>query len=257
MKKLLVNVNRCIRSIPNLGPWAVCKLAFAMSFPVPVKIRPQKNLPPVLVRGRTSDTKILYSIFARDDYPAFSGEGFDTIIDCGANVGFSTIYFHSIYPSANIIAIEPDRSNFEQLRKNTKHLKSIELIEAGVWSKDTNLFCTNPDAADWAFEFEECESASESTVRAIGIANLFEGLSPRQRVCIKLDIEGAEKKLFQNDPSWLARVDLLYIEIHGCWKEVFDALSNYNYRVLSNGNNLMIELEHDTEPGTQPNQISA
>ena len=42
------------------------------------------------------------------------------IIDCGANIGLSTIYFKQICPTAKIIAFEPDSTSFTILTKNIK-----------------------------------------------------------------------------------------------------------------------------------------
>lgn len=38
----------------------------------------------------------------------------------GANVGFSTILFKMLWPEAVVVALEPDSSNFEQLKINTQ-----------------------------------------------------------------------------------------------------------------------------------------
>src|SRR5438067_1966451 len=40
------------------------------------------------------------------------------IIDCGAHIGLSTIYFKRICPTATIIAFEPDDRNFNLLKQN-------------------------------------------------------------------------------------------------------------------------------------------
>ncbi len=40
------------------------------------------------------------------------------IIDAGANVGFASLWFLQRFPNTEIIAIEPESSNCEMLKKN-------------------------------------------------------------------------------------------------------------------------------------------
>ena len=51
---------------------------------------------------------------------------------------------------------------------------------------------------------------------------------------LKIDVEGAERAIFERKPAWLSRVRALLIETHdqfvpGCSQAVFDALSSYQY----------------------------
>jgi predicted O-methyltransferase YrrM len=40
------------------------------------------------------------------------------VIDCGANIGLSAKYFSLEFPNARIIAIEPEKENMAQARRN-------------------------------------------------------------------------------------------------------------------------------------------
>ena len=60
------------------------------------------------------------------------------IIDCGANIGLTSIQFASNFPTCKIIAIEPDRNNFELLKTNTLN-KNITSIHKAIWSIITTL----------------------------------------------------------------------------------------------------------------------
>src|SRR5205809_677357 len=44
--------------------------------------------------------------------------GIPVIVDAGANIGAATILFHSQFPEAHIVAIEPEPGNFAILSKN-------------------------------------------------------------------------------------------------------------------------------------------
>src|SRR5207245_9100674 len=60
------------------------------------------------------------------------------ILDCGAHLGLATIYWKTLFPSAEITAFEPDPEAFGMLQRNCKifKLENVDLINAAVWTKD-------------------------------------------------------------------------------------------------------------------------
>ena len=42
------------------------------------------------------------------------------IIDAGANVGYSALYFASLFPGVCVLAVEPDRTSFEILARHAR-----------------------------------------------------------------------------------------------------------------------------------------
>ena len=56
------------------------------------------------------------------------------IIDCGANMGLSVYYFSKTYPSAKIIAFEPDETVLKVLENNIlfQNIKNVQLIKKAV-----------------------------------------------------------------------------------------------------------------------------
>ena len=67
------------------------------------------------------------------------------IIDCGANIGMSIIYVKQKYPSAEILAFEPDDSNFSLLEKNISSFgySGVQLHRKAVWDTNTVLKFSN------------------------------------------------------------------------------------------------------------------
>lgn len=64
---------------------------------------------PVFLSNYQADVTTLFQVFFAKEYklpqdlsPAF-------IIDCGANIGLSAIFFANAFPGATIIAVEPDK----------------------------------------------------------------------------------------------------------------------------------------------------
>jgi len=57
------------------------------------------------------------------------------IVDCGANVGYSTVYFLTRYPRAKVIAVDPDPDNYALLEANVAPYGArCRPIRSAVWS---------------------------------------------------------------------------------------------------------------------------
>src|SRR6478735_3004416 len=83
------------------------KLSFLKK--VPFWINGQK----IYLRPRHTDYAILNQIFVDKQYlPNHSLSNVKVILDAGANIGLSALYFHQRFPDARIICLEPEEQNF-------------------------------------------------------------------------------------------------------------------------------------------------
>ncbi len=75
----------------------------------------------------------------------------DRIIDAGANVGFTSLYFAHYFPTAAILAFEPNPSTYSRLVRNIKinELKSVTPIEEGIWKRKGFLRPDNTFRERW------------------------------------------------------------------------------------------------------------
>ena len=169
----------------------------------------------------------------------------ELIIDGGANIGMSALYFARRFPKASILAIEPDPANCALLQHNTRDQKGVEAIQAGLWSQSGHLRIKDRSADANAFQVEWTESPTADSMPAVSIAELLEK-SGRQTIDIlKLDVEGAEKELFQSGyDAWLPKTKLLIVELHdrmvpGCSKALFEAISRYDFDCETRWENLI------------------
>lgn len=178
------------------------------------------------------------------DYFKASGPGHKlNILDAGANVGYTSVYFKSLFPDASVIAIEPDGSNFACLKTNVElnNLKDVNLVKAGLWYANAWLVVTNTfrDKLEHAFTVEE--SATESTLKGLKITDLIAEQGWKHIDILKMDIEGTEAKLFNKDidlVNFLPHVKLFVIEIHDefkCRKEIMSIFSANNFSTVDFG----------------------
>jgi FkbM family methyltransferase len=152
------------------------------------------------------------AIFDQGIYRFAAGTDRPTIIDCGANIGMSVMYFKSLYPVANIIAYEPDETNFDLLQKNVtaNSLQSIDLHREAVWIKNgTILFDANESEASRISE-------NKKDAREVTCIRLADELEKHPLIdFLKIDIEGAEYEVMKDCAPFLNRVQNMFLEYHG------------------------------------------
>ena len=74
-------------------------------------------LHPVRLRVRTTDIGMCHEILIKRSYRNDLPAAPEVIIDAGANIGLTSIFFANEYPNARIIAIEPEASTTRCARK--------------------------------------------------------------------------------------------------------------------------------------------
>jgi len=166
------------------------------------------------------------------------------IIDGGANIGIFGVMCRSFFPEAKIIAIEPEKSNFVVLQKNTRG-DGVICLNCALWSKEENLSLHRPVYPDTETAFYCCQGRDDSgdAIRGLGIKELMVKYRLTRIDLLKLDIEGAERTLFSEGcEDWLNYTDIIIIETHdrffpGCQEAVGNALQSDFIRYLDYGEN--------------------
>jgi FkbM family methyltransferase len=187
---------------------------------------------PVSLRKGTTDYHAFYQILLHDQYNFKFPIVPVTIIDGGANIGLASLIFKNRYPESIIVAVEPDYGNFAQLVNNIKSYKNIHPVRAGLWPKKAFLNITNKYGyGDWGMVTEEVSEETEGTIDTITIPEIMEQFHFSTIDLLKLDIETAEKELFENNYEiWLPKVKIIVIELHdlfckGTGRSFFNAIT--------------------------------
>lgn len=202
-------------------------------------------LSPLFLRVGTSDEPTFRQVFMNVRYEIDLPFSPKTIIDGGSNIGYASVFYANKYPQAEILAIEPDSSNFEMVIKNTSKYPNVKRIQSAIWGKTTHLKIKNPETEKWAFEVIETTKNEGGAFEAFSIQDLIDRMNWEAVDFLKLDIEGSEMSVFKSGyESWLPKVKLLIIELHermqpGC-TEVFEkAIGKYNFKKSISGENLV------------------
>ena len=72
------------------------------------------------------------------------------IIDAGANIAASALWFAARFPKSHILAIEPAPDNFECLRKNVREF-DVEAGQVGLDARGGHATQTDPGYGPWSY----------------------------------------------------------------------------------------------------------
>ncbi|MGA3130110.1 MAG: FkbM family methyltransferase [Terracidiphilus sp.] len=211
-----------------------------------VPLRPSCLRHPVLVRmGQSSDRDLFRDIFidgGMDFWRTNMGRSPQVIVDLGANVGFTSSFFLSLFPGAFVLAVEPDPANFEICKRTlARYGNRAKVVEGAAWHSCGQLALSRGtffDGREWATQVCPTARGVTGSVTAFDMPALL-AMCPRNEIDIlKIDIEGSEKALFsENTGEWLPHVHNICIETHGtdCAEAVATALAPYRRRTGQTG----------------------
>jgi FkbM family methyltransferase len=165
--------------------------------------------------------------------------GVNLIIDCGANVGYTSVYLLNRFPEARVVAVEPDPDTFAVLKANlAPYPGRYRAICSAVWSHAAGLVFSGQRGSEWSQNVRPAKDSEAANVAAIDIGTLLEESGAERISILKIDIEGAESAVFSsNYENWIKRVDNLVIELHGekC-RSIFEtAVAAENFVISQSG----------------------
>lgn len=203
---------------------------------LPLYIKERKQ--PVWMRYGTSDKNAFWQIFIQEQYACALAclPDHPLIVDCGANVGYTSLYFLSRYPNAQVIAVEPDPANFELCSKNLAQYEDrVTLVQSAIWARAQTLELVSQQLGnEWGIRVTP---SAVGAVQSVTMPQLLTRSGRYNIDLLKIDIEGAEAFVFADDCDWLENVKALAIELHGprpakiFWK----ALRRFDYAASKHG----------------------
>ncbi len=191
----------------------------------------------IYVRTNTSDLDVAIRSLFYKEYENISCSDPKVIIDAGANIGTSAIFFAKKYPKARVLAVEPEERNFDMLLKNTKNYKNIIAIKAAIWGVVDKRIIQSRFTGHWGYTVSDSDThnRTESTgkeVDCVTVGSLMEKYSIDKIDLLKMDIEGGEKNVLENSSDWIDSVDIMTVELHdriclGCDRAFYLSTKNF------------------------------
>lgn len=161
-----------------------------------------------------------------------------TIIDAGANSGLASLYFKLRFPEASIVALEIESENVKMIRKNLENFSDIDIQEKALYYKKAYFKVENPYNATNSFVIKEVPKEAGYEIESTTIDAILAEKNWDTVDILKIDIEGSEKELFENNyQNWLPKVKTIYIETHDrmkrkCSYAVMKAINEFDEFIL-------------------------
>ena len=202
---------------------------------VSLRLHPANLLYPIELRINSTDADVYRQVLIEEEYAPVVDGHVKTIVDCGANVGYTSAYFLSRCPDAQVVAIEPFPENAELCRRNlAPYGRRATVIEAAVWSHSGRLVLDHAGGNEWGVRVRAAQAGETGGIEAIDLPSL--GLNHID--LLKIDIEGSEANLFADGTDrWLPNVSSIAIELHGddCEERFRSAMARFRYTLSHSG----------------------
>ena len=177
-------------------------------------------------------------IFRKEIYKFYTSNEKPYIIDAGANVGLSVIYFKLLYPKSEIVAFEPDYNIFKILNYNIENFEfnDVRTINMGLWDSEKTLQFIS-EGADAGRIVTKNTKKSNTSVKVISLKSFIKNKTVD---LLKIDIEGSEDVVIRDIKDLLCNVDRIFIEYHSfinkkqTLNEIINILTETNFRIYIN-----------------------
>ena len=167
------------------------------------------------------------------------------IVDAGANVGYSALYFADTYPEAFVLAVEPDAETYRMLEQNCAGHDRIKPVHAALWSHDRGVELSGSELNSWSRLVRD--GGSEHRTSSMRLDQLLAGVPHSRLLILKLDIEGAEREVCLACPDLVRTAPCILVEPHdfkfpgaACLTPLFSAIAGKQVDTLLIGENLLI-----------------
>jgi FkbM family methyltransferase len=167
------------------------------------------------------------------------------IIDGGANVGYSALFFAETYPEALVVALEPDQNAFASLERNVADQPRVRSIHAALWSHAEGVRLQSTANGSWGHFVGDGDGGKLTP--SVTLHSLFAANPEWEPLIVKLDIEGAEKIVVAASPDVFRSAACIMIEPHdfklrgaACLGPLFKVLADRPMDTLIHGENLIL-----------------
>ncbi len=182
---------------------------------VAVGLRPLEA--PLYLRLGSTDWFVAEEVFLREVYAVVRGAApadTRTILDLGANVGLTLALWHSWWPQARMVAVEPDEDNLRVLARNVApfaaQVQAVRACAVGA-AREVQL---DRRAGQAAYRLADTGTTAGATLPGRTVADILQTQAIDELDLLKCDIEGAEREVFAACAAWIGRVRCMVIEVH-------------------------------------------
>jgi FkbM family methyltransferase len=174
----------------------------------------------VVVNGKTLDM-VLHSQLAGALVNRLAGvhqlwrsddlQGSKTIMDLGACYGVDALFFAAYCPGATIIAVEPERGNLENLRRNLESNSGLARFvvfpyAVGASEGTRQLHVRPARPLSHSVVFEEGGPSEPQETQCTTVPEIMRRVGVDTVDFMKVNVEGAEREILSGADGWPSRV---------------------------------------------------
>jgi FkbM family methyltransferase len=184
-------------------------------------------------------------IFISNQYYFKSSKKSPLILDCGANIGMSVLYFKRLFSDSKIIAFEANPHAFKLLENNMRinKIKNVQLHNIALYDRETEIPFFIGDNIGTLVGSLSNERGGNTEMK-IQAQKLSDYLKDIENVdLIKMDVEGAEINIVHDlfESSTINKTREYIIEYHHNMNGDKSLLSSFLQKFESNGFNYSIK----------------
>jgi FkbM family methyltransferase len=218
-----------------LGPVRASDFLLCYAFGIKKLISVQINGFRVNIRTATKDLVVAFSSFADREYEGIKLDDVRFVIDAGANIGTSAIWFATKHPQATVIAIEPESENFDLMKLNVAGYPAIKPIKAALAGAIGRRELFDRGTGPWGYTIASSSQnvkSLEQSVECITVESILATYTQDIVDILKLDIEGGEKEVLEDSKCWICSMRVIVVELHdrivpGCFKAFENATQGF------------------------------
>ncbi len=144
------------------------------------------------------DLAVLSEIFVNQEYSFTYLPDPKIIVDLGANIGDTAIFYSLIFPSAKIFAVEPNGEIYEKLEANTKQFPNIKICKYAVSNQTGKIKLYFGDSHLGSSIKARPQNTKSVAVDVYSLEDFCKKEEIDQVDILKFDIEGAEEFLLKS-----------------------------------------------------------
>lgn len=184
--------------------------------PQPLRVKFNKTEFAFFINSRV-DLAALHEIFVKKEY-AYSyeeslGKKPDVIVDLGANIGDSSVYYAVLFPEAKIFAVEPNPAVFDKLKANTSQFSNINVRQCAISNSTGKVTFYVGESHLGSSIKKRAQNTNELEVDMFSLTDFLVTESISAVDILKFDIEGGEEMLLK-DAAMKEKVKLFIGEMH-------------------------------------------
>ena len=176
-----------------------------------LRIRELADGAKIVFRVNRGDLWTVREVFLEQSYRLPVNVQPQVIIDLGANIGLTSLWFATVFNPSVIIAVEPMPENVALARLNLHgNGYMVDLLEAAV--------VAHPGAVGFErnarHSLGKVKRGGDLQVAGVTMNDLLDRTPDGQADLVKMDIEGGEEELLLGDVAWARRVGMVVAEMH-------------------------------------------